>query len=98
MSPTSFEKITPGVSGVTYLAIGIVTGATPHSFYASFGIAPGNDASLLSELRALGAGLAAFGGLMLAVIWRGRLCRYRSPQRSPCFLPLAGGFGRVFRH
>lgn len=70
MSNIPFEKIALGVSGLTALAIGGYIVSAPHAFYASYGIALGQDASLLSELRAPGAGLAAFGILMLLGIWR----------------------------
>jgi hypothetical protein len=70
MSPTRLEKIALGVSGLTALSIGGFIVLLPHAFYAGYGIAPGQDTSLLSELRASGAGLAAFGILMLLGIWR----------------------------
>jgi len=60
------QKIALGVAGITALGIGTVIVAAPHAFYASYGIALGPDPSLLSELRAPGAGLAAFGAVMLA--------------------------------
>ncbi|SFB13247.1 protein of unknown function [Poseidonocella pacifica] len=70
MSTTPFEKIALGVSGLTALAIGGFIVSAPHAFYASYGIALGQDASLLSELRAPGAALAGFGILMPLGIWR----------------------------
>ncbi len=70
MTPTLFEKIALGLSGLTALAIGAAILFAPHAFYASYGITLGDDASLLSELRAPGAGLAGFGLLMLRGIWR----------------------------
>ena len=70
MTLTRFEKIALGLSGVTALGIGTFILAAPHAFYASYGITLGNDASLLSELRAPATGLAAFGVLMLAGIIR----------------------------
>lgn len=42
----------------------------PHAFYASYGIALGENPSLLSELRSLAAGLTTLGILMLLGIWR----------------------------
>ncbi|SDE14991.1 DUF4345 domain-containing protein [Limimaricola pyoseonensis] len=70
MSTTLFEKVALGVSGLTALAIGGFIVSAPHAFYASYGIALGRNASLLSEIRAPGAGLAGFGILMLLGIWR----------------------------
>ena len=67
---TFFQKIALGIAGVTSLGIGGFIVATPYAFYASYGIALGPDPSLLSELRAPGAGLAAFGAVMLAGIFR----------------------------
>ena len=70
MQPTPFESIALGLSGFTALTIGAFILFAPHAFYASYGIALGEDASLLSELRAPGAGLAGFGLLMLFGIRR----------------------------
>jgi hypothetical protein len=67
---TSFQKFAIGLAGVTALSVGAVIMAAPHAFYASYGIALGTDPSLLSELRAPGAGLAALGAVMLAgTVW-----------------------------
>lgn len=65
-----FEKMALGLSGLTATGIGAFILAAPHAFYAGYGISLGNDASLLSELRAPAAGLAALGAVMLAGIWR----------------------------
>ena len=70
MKSTLFEKIALGLSGVTALTIGAFILFAPHAFYASYGITLGEDANLLSELRAPGAGLAGFGLLMLLGIRR----------------------------
>lgn len=70
MKPTLFEKVALGLAGFTALAIGLVILIAPHAFYASYGITLGDDASLLSELRAPGASLAGFGLLMVIGIWR----------------------------
>lgn len=63
---TRVQKIALGLAGLTSLGIGAVILIAPHAFYASYGIPLGPDPSLLSELRAPGAGLAAFGAVMLA--------------------------------
>ena len=70
MQLTRFQQITLGIGGVTALAIGAFIMLAPHAFYASYGIALGQDPNLLSELRAPGAGLAALGALMLAGLFR----------------------------
>ncbi len=70
MTLTLFQKIALGIAGLTAFAIGAFILFAPHTFYASYGIALGRDPNLLSELRAPGAGLAAFGGLMLAGVIR----------------------------
>lgn len=70
MQITRFQKITLGINGVTALAIGTFIALAPHAFYASYGITLGQDPNLLNELRAPGAGLAAFGALMLAGVVR----------------------------
>ncbi|GAA6202913.1 DUF4345 domain-containing protein [Aquicoccus sp. SU-CL01552] len=70
MRPTLFEKIALGLSGLTALIIGASILFAPHAFYAGYDITLGEDANLLSELRAPGAGLAGFGLLMLLGIWR----------------------------
>ena len=70
MQLTRFQKIILGISGLTALAIGTVISLAPHAFYASYGITLGQDPNLLNELRAPGAGLAVFGALMLAGVFR----------------------------
>lgn len=70
MRSTTFEKIALSLSGLTALAIGAMILVAPRTFYASYGITLGQNASLLSELRALGAGLAGFGLVRLLGIWR----------------------------
>jgi len=67
---TRLQNIALGVAGITSLGIGAFILAAPYAFYASYGITLGPDPSLLSELRAPGAGLAAFGAVMLAGIVR----------------------------
>lgn len=69
MEPTLYEKFVLGLSGLAALVIGAFILFAPQAFYASYGITLGDDASLLSELRAPGAGLAVFGILMLLGIW-----------------------------
>lgn len=68
MTLTRFQKFTLGVAGVTATSIGAMIVVLPHTFFASYGVALSPDPSLLSELRAPGAGLVVFGILMLAGI------------------------------
>lgn len=70
MTLTFVQKAALGLSGATALGIGAFILAAPHVFYASYGITLGPDASLLSELRAPGAGLATLGAIMLAGLFR----------------------------
>lgn len=65
---TLTQKTSLGIAGITSLGIGAFILTAPHAFYASYGINLGRDPSLLSELRAPGAGLAAYGAVMLAGI------------------------------
>ena len=73
MTLSRFQTFSLAVAGITATAIGTAIVAAPQAFLASYGIALGPDPSLLSELRAPGAGLAAFGVLMLAGIIRSAL-------------------------
>lgn len=73
MHLTRFQRTILGLAGVTALAIGAFITLAPHAFYASYGITLGQDTNLLSELRAPGAGLAAFGAIMLAGVVRAAL-------------------------
>ncbi|PWJ20344.1 DUF4345 domain-containing protein [Jannaschia seohaensis] len=67
---TFLQKTALAVAGVTAFGIGLFILLAPHAFYASYGIALGPDPSLLSELRAPGAGLAGIGAVMLAGLVR----------------------------
>ena len=91
MTLTLMQKIALGISGVTSLGIGASILAAPHAFYASYGIALGSDPSLLSELRAPGAGLAAFGAIMLAGIVRQRLSQAAIVAALAVFLAFPAG-------
>jgi len=91
MSLTTLQKIALGVSGLTALSIGTFILTAPHAFYASYGITLGDNASLLSELRAPGAGLAAFGVLMLAGIWRAAMAPVSKAIALTVFLAFPAG-------
>ncbi|MEM9573638.1 MAG: DUF4345 domain-containing protein [Pseudomonadota bacterium] len=70
MTLSIFQKVTLGLSGVTALGIGVSILAIPHAFYASYGIALGDNINLLSELRAPAAGLTILSIIMLMGIAR----------------------------
>jgi hypothetical protein len=70
MSLTRLQQIALGIAGVSALGIGAAITIAPHAFYAGYGITLGSAPSLLSELRAPGAGLAVLGAVMLAGIVR----------------------------
>jgi hypothetical protein len=67
---TRFQKISLGIAGITAFSIGAFILIAPQAFYAGYGIVLGPDPSLLSEMRAPGAGLAALGTIMLAGLFR----------------------------
>ena len=91
MSLTRFEKVILGISGITALGIGVAILAAPHTFYASYGITLGNDASLLSELRAPAACLAALGVLMLAGLVRSTFSQVAIVAALTVFLAFPAG-------
>ena len=91
MSVTFLEKIAVGVAGLTAVGIGGVILAAPHAFFASYGITIGDDASLLSELRAPAAGLAAFGVLMLMGIWHTSVTPLSKAAAITIFLAFPAG-------
>jgi len=91
MSATHFEKVALVISGLTAIGIGGFILAAPQVFFASYGIAVGNDASLLSELRAPAAGLSAFGVLMLVGIWRSAMTRIAKAAALTVFLAFPVG-------
>jgi hypothetical protein len=66
MPSTRLQSLALAVAGVSALGVGAAIVLAPHAFYAGYGVAIGSDPSLLSELRAPGAGLVAFGAVMLA--------------------------------
>lgn len=70
MTLTRLQKSALVIAGLSALGIGTAITVAPHAFYASYGIALGSDPSLLSELRAPGAGLAVLGAVMLAGLVR----------------------------
>jgi len=70
MTLSGFQKTTLCIAGITAFSIGSFILAAPHAFYARYGITLGGTPSLMSELRAPGAGLATLGVLMLAGIMR----------------------------
>lgn len=91
MTLTKLENITLGISGLTAIGIGGMITFAPHSFYASYGIFLGEDPSLLSELRAPGAGLTTLGILMLLGIWRSTLAQFALAATLIVFLAFPAG-------
>ncbi len=91
MTLTKLEKITLWISGLTAVGIGGMITLAPHSFYASYGIVIGEDPSLLSELRAPGAGLATLGIMMLLGIWRSALAQLAVAATLIVFLAFPAG-------
>jgi len=85
------QKIALGISGVTALGIGTFILAAPNAFYASYGIMPGSDPSLLSELRAPGAGLAVLGAIMLTGMFREALLQTAIIAALTVFLAFPAG-------
>ena len=70
MRPTRSERIALGLSGIAALTIGAAIPFAPRAFQAGDGMTPGEHASLVSALRAAGAGHAGVGLLMLFAIRR----------------------------
>lgn len=91
MTLSRFEKVILGISGTTALGIGVAILAAPHTFYASYGITLGYDASLLSELRAPAAGLAALGVLMLGGLVRSAFSQVAIVAALTVFLAFPAG-------
>jgi hypothetical protein len=91
MSVSALEKAALGISGLTAVGIGAFILAAPHTFFASYGITVGDDASLLSELRAPAAGLTAFGVLMLMGIWRTAMTPISKATAMTVFLAFPAG-------
>lgn len=91
MTLSRLQKCTLGVAGISALGIGTFILFAPHAFYASYGITLGTDASLLSELRAPGAGLAALGTVMLAGIIRPALASAAIVTALTVFLAFPAG-------
>jgi hypothetical protein len=91
MSLTLLQKITLGISGLTTVGIGSFIMVAPHAFYASYGITLGDNASLLSELRAPAAGLITLGVLMLTGIWRTAMAQLAVAASLIVFLSFPAG-------
>lgn len=91
MTLNKLEKVTLAISGVTALGIGAMITFAPHTFYASYGIALGDDPNLLSELRAPGAGLSTLGIMMLLGIWKSALAHLAVAATLIVFLAFPAG-------
>ena len=88
---TPVQKIALSVAGITALGIGALILITPYPFYASYGIVLDTNPSLLSELRAPGAALTAFGAVMLAGIVRPALRQTAVVAALTVFLAFPAG-------
>jgi hypothetical protein len=91
MSLSILQKIALGLSGITAIGIGAFILAAPDAFYASYGITLGDDPSLISELRAPAAGLAALGAVMLAGLWRSTMTPVSITVALTVFLAFPAG-------
>ncbi|MEM7043838.1 MAG: DUF4345 domain-containing protein [Pseudomonadota bacterium] len=91
MNASWFQKLTLGIAGIAALGIGIAITAAPVAFYGTYGIALGDDPSLLSELRAPGANLAALGMIILAGAVYQRMQRLAAFLGVTVFLAYASG-------
>ncbi|MDV7144976.1 DUF4345 domain-containing protein [Tropicimonas sp. TH_r6] len=93
MVTTLFQKLTLGAAGLMALGIGLAITVIPHDFYAGYGISLGTDPTLLSELRAPGANLAALGAVVFAGAVHPGMARLSAALGAMLFLAFA--FGRV---
>ena len=92
LTPMTFlQKAALSVSGATALGIGACLLVAPRAFLGGYGIALGPDPSLLSELRAPGAGLAAFGAVMLSGLVRPGLRQAAALAALTVFLAFPAG-------
>ena len=70
MKISFFQKVALGLGGLVAVGVGAAILASPHGFYALYGIGLSDDASLLNELRAPAGALLGFGALMLGgLVW-----------------------------
>ena len=63
---TRLQKAILALAGLIAAAIGLAITFAPNAFFASYGLSLDTDPSLMSELRAPGANLAALGAIMIA--------------------------------
>lgn len=70
MTRRLFQKLVLSIAGLTAASIGSYILFAPQAFYSGYGITLGQDPSMLSELRAPGAGLTALGAIMLGGVVR----------------------------
>ena len=83
MTRSNFQTVSLGIAGLTALAVGLSILLAPQAFYESYGTRIGNDANLLSDLRATSATLFVLGTLMLAGL------RFRSWRQQAGYLATA---------
>lgn len=93
MRLTWLQRTALVAAGLPAVGIGVAITVAPHAFHATYGIALGTDPSLLSELRAPGAALAALGLIVLAGLVRPAMARASAALGATVFLAYA--FGRI---
>ena len=93
MTTNRLQKLMLGIAGTAAVGIGGMIVAVPRTFYATYGIDLGADPSLVNELRAPGANLAALGLIVFAGIFRPRLAPLSAMLAVTVFLAYA--FGRM---
>ena len=86
MTTTPTQRLILFISGLTAVGIGAAILTVPISFHSTNGIALGDDASLLSEIRAPGGALLTMGLLMLAGLIRARLVSFSLAVGAATFL------------
>jgi hypothetical protein len=91
MTTTKYQKFALAIAGVSALVIGAFILIAPHAFYAGYGVTLGEDANLLSELRAPAANLAALAIVMLVGIFRSGFAPVSMAVATTVFLAFPAG-------
>ncbi|NIZ62084.1 DUF4345 domain-containing protein [Sedimentitalea sp. CY04] len=91
MKNTIGEKGVLAVAGGIAIGIGLLVGFSPVAFYASSEIALGDNASMLSEVRAPAMALTVFGLIMLASIGLPKIRTAALAVAAMLYLSYGGG-------